>query len=284
MLHRERDGEAKEEAREREETEAGKGEAGKKLGFEDARGTLFYEYSRAINEIKPRAILAENVRGLLTHDSGNTIRVIQDIISELGYTLIFLDVLKAIFYRVPQKRERLIMVGIRNDLFTSKDIFSMPAKSDCIYTLRDAFKKGALFNQNVPASDGQKYPERKKEILSNVPQGGYWKDLSDELQKEFMQGSYYLGGGKTGMARRLSMDEPSLTLTTAPAQKQTERCHPTETRPLTVREYARIQTFPDSWDFCGTITSQYKQIGNAVPCNLAERVGNSLVQMFNRLQ
>ena len=258
--------------------------AGKKLGFEDARGTLFYEYSRAINEIRPRAILAENVRGLLTHDSGNTIRVIQDIISELGYTLIFLDVLKAIFYRVPQKRERLIMVGIRNDLFTSKDIFSMPAKSDCIYTLRDAFKKGALFNQNVPASDGQKYPERKKEILSNVPQGGYWKDLSDELQKEFMQGSYYLGGGKTGMARRLSMDEPSLTLTTAPAQKQTERCHPTETRPLTVREYARIQTFPDSWDFCGTITSQYKQIGNAVPCNLAERVGNSLVQMFNRLQ
>ena len=74
------------------------------------------------------------------------------------------------------------------------------------------------------------------------------------------------------MARRLSMDEPSLTLTCAPAQKQTERCHPTETRPLTVREYARIQTFPDYWVFEGNIADQYKQIGNAVPPLLAKAI------------
>ena len=78
-----------------------------------------------------------------------------------------------------------------------------------------------------------------------------------------MQKSYYLGGGKTGMARRLSMDEPSLTLTCSPSQKQTERCHPKETRPLTVREYARIQTFPDKWELKGSKSAQYKQIGNA---------------------
>ena len=83
------------------------------------------------------------------------------------------------------------------------------------------------------------------------------------------------------MARRLSMDEPSLTLTCAPAQKQTERCHPTETRPLTVREYARIQTFPDSWEFEGNISDQYKQIGNAVPVNLAFAIGRSLIRLFN---
>ncbi len=257
--------------------------AGKSRGFEDARGTLFYEYARAIQEIRPKAILAENVRGLLTHDSGKTIRVIKDIINELGYTLVAYEVLKAIFYRVPQKRERLIIVGVRNDLLSSDKIFKLPSKSDSIYTLSDALKKGSLYNKNVPKSEGQKYPSRKAEILSNVPQGGYWKDLPLELQKEFMKGSFYLGGGKTGMARRLSMDEPSLTLTTAPAQKQTERCHPLENRPLTVREYARIQTFPDSWEFCGSLTNQYKQIGNAVPCNLAHRVGNSLVAMFNKL-
>ena len=114
-----------------------------------------------------------------------------------------------------------------------------------------------------------------------VPPGGYWRDLPIKYQKEYMRGSFYLGGGKTGMARRLSWDEPSLTLTCAPAQKQTERCHPDETRPLTVREYARIQTFPDNWEFMGSMSSQYKQIGNAVPVNLGHAVGRSLVRLLN---
>ena len=96
-----------------------------------------------------------------------------------------------------------------------------------------------------------------------------------------MGGSYHLGGGKTGMARRLSWDEPSLTLTCAPAQKQTERCHPEENRPFTVREYARIQTFPDDWEFKGSLSSQYRQIGNAVPVNLGHAVGRALVRLLN---
>ncbi|MEK7519060.1 MAG: DNA cytosine methyltransferase, partial [Patescibacteria group bacterium] len=110
----------------------------------------------------------------------------------------------------------------------------------------------------------------------------YWRDLPVKLQKEYMQASYYMGGGKTGMARRLSWDEPSLTLTCAPAQKQTERCHPEETRPLTVREYARIQTFPDNWDFVGSTAAQYKQIGNAVPVNLGYHMGRCLIAMLDK--
>ena len=97
--------------------------------------------------------------------------------------------------------------------------------------------------------------------------------------------SFYLGGGKTGMARRLSWIEPSLTLTCSPAQKQTERCHPIETRPLTVRESARIQTFPDNWEFAGSKHDAYKQIGNAVPPlmakKIAEAVFNVLVSKLN---
>jgi DNA (cytosine-5)-methyltransferase 1 len=104
------------------------------------------------------------------------------------------------------------------------------------------------------------------------------------MQKEYMKGSYYLSGGKTGMARRLSMNEPSLTLTTSPAQKQTERCHPTETRPLQVREYARIQTFPDNWEFKGSLTAKYKQIGNVVPVNLSAAMGRALVRLLNKLE
>ena len=84
------------------------------------------------------------------------------------------------------------------------------------------------------------------------------------------------------MARRIGWDEPCLTLTCSPAQKQTERCHPDETRPFTVREYARIQTFPDSWNFEGPLAQQYKQIGNAVPVNLAQEVGFSIVDFLNQ--
>lgn len=257
--------------------------AGNKLGFDDARGTLFFEFARAVKESNPKVILGENVRGLLNHDNGKTLNIIKNIIDELGYKLVEPRVLKAVFFQVPQKRERLLLVGIRKDLADYVE-FHWPSPYKRILTLQDALKKGILHSTDVPESEGQKYPKRKTEILSKVPPGGYWRDLPDALQREYMKKSYFLGGGKTGMARRLSWDEPSLTLTCAPAQKQTERCHPEETRPLTVREYARIQTFPDDWMFSGSLTSQYKQIGNAVPVSLAYAVARSLVRLLNDIE
>ena len=103
----------------------------------------------------------------------------------------------------------------------------------------------------------------------------------EEVAKEYMGKSYFSGGGRRGMARRIAWDEPCLTLTTSPSQKQTERCHPDETRPFTVREYARIQSFPDSWNFAGSVGEQYKQIGNAVPAELARRIGLQIVEALN---
>ena len=257
--------------------------AGNKGGFEDARGTLFFELARTVKEVKPKVFMGENVKGLYTHDKGHTFKVIKSVIADLGYTLVEPQLLKAIQYQVPQKRERLILIAIRNDI-ADKVKFHYPSPFNRVVTLRDAFFKGLLYDCDVPESIGQKYPQRKKEIMEQVPMGGYWKDLPDDLQLEYMKGSYYMGGGKTGIARRLSLDEPSLTLTCAPAMKQTERCHPTETRPLTVREYAIIQTFPDDWEFCGNMTAQYKQIGNAVPVNLAAAVGRSLIRLFNNIE
>ncbi len=254
--------------------------AGKRLGFEETRGTLFFELTRAVSEIRPKVFMCENVKGLLEHDGGRTLSVIADVISELGYTLVTPRVLKAIMYKVPQKRERLILVAVRNDL-APRVKYLWPTPYHRVMTLRDAFFAGDLYPVDVPESEGQQYPEKKKKVMEMVPMGGDWRDLPADVAKEYMQGSYYLGGGKTGMARRLSLDEPSLTLTCAPAQKQTERCHPTETRPLTVREYARIQTFPDDWKFSGNISAQYKQIGNAVPVNLAAAVGRSIVRLLN---
>jgi len=252
--------------------------AGKKLGLQDARGTLFYEFARIVNEVRPLICIGENVRGLLSHDNGRTIQGMVSILDEIGYNIVPVQVLKAVNYKVPQKRERLIMVGIRKDLPFE---FEYPKPYKKIYTLADALKKGELFDSDVPFSEGTKYPKRKKEVLDMIPPKGYWRDLPLDIQKEFMGGSFCLGGGKTGMARRIGWDEPCLTLTCSPAQKQTERCHPDETRPFTVREYARIQTFPDEWIFKGPVSSQYKQIGNAVPANLGREVGYAIVKYLN---
>ncbi len=244
--------------------------AGKKMGFEDIRGTMFFEFARCVRDVKPKIAMGENVKGLLTHDNGKTLATIVSVLKSLGYRVAY-KVLRAQYLDVPQKRERLIILAVREDL---KIPIAFPKEKNYTISLREALA-------NCPSSFGQKYPDYKKKILSLIPPGGYWRDLPLNLQKEYMQNSFYLGGGKTGMARRLSWDEPSLTLTCAPAQKQTERCHPKETRPLTVREYARIQTFPDNWDFIGSMSAQYKQIGNAVPPNLSYHIGNCIISMLD---
>ncbi len=240
--------------------------AGKSRGFEDTRGTLFFEFARAIQEIKPKIAIGENVRGLIKHDGGRTLTTMLNTLDELGYKVNY-RLLRAQYLDVPQKRERLIIFAVRKDVDAP---ILFPKERDYFISLRQALA-------DCPESEGQSYPKRKKEIMELVPEGGNWRDLSDKLQREYMGGSYFLGGGRTSIARRMSWDQPCLTLTCAPAQKQTERCHPTETRPLTVREYARIQTFPDDWHFEGNMSSKYKQIGNAVPVNLGYHVGRCVL-------
>ena len=245
--------------------------AGKRLGFEDTRGTLFFEFARAVKEIQPKIILGENVKGLEKHDGGRTLTTMMDILDELGYKAHY-KVIRAQYLDVAQKRERLVIIGVRKDI-DSKILF--PKEKNYTIGIGEVLK-------DVPNSEGQVYTEKKKKIMDLIPPGGYWRDLPDKLQREYMGGSYFLGGGKTGMARRLSADEPSLTLTCNPAQKQTERCHPFETRPLQVREYARIQSFPDDWVFSGSTASKYKQIGNAVPVNMGFHIGRAIIAMLSK--
>jgi DNA (cytosine-5)-methyltransferase 1 len=245
--------------------------AGKKMGFEDTRGTLFHEFARAVQEIQPKIAIGENVRGLLTHDGGRTLTTMVALLQKLGYRVAY-RVMRSQYMDVPQKRERLLIFAVRKDLGTASILF--PKEKDYTVSLREAIG-------DQPSSGGQEYSGRKKEIMQLIPEGGYWRDLPEEIQKEYMKASYYQGGGKTGMARRLSWDEPSLTLTCNPAQKQTERCHPSETRPLNVREYARIQTFPDNWQFAGSVPAQYRQIGNAVPANLGYYMGVAATAMLS---
>ena len=239
--------------------------AGKKLGFEDTRGTLFFEFARCVKEVQPRIFVGENVSGLERHDKGRTLKTVVNVMEGLGYHVQH-RILNALDYSVPQKRQRIFIVGTKDGLE-----FEYPEPHKKKLVLRDALK-------DVPESEGVKYSPRRKAILDLVPPGGSWVDLPDEMAKEYMGASYDSSGGRRGMARRLSWYEPCLTLTTSPFQKFTERCHPSETRPFTVREYARIQTFPDEWKFYGGTNSKYRQIGNAVPVNLAEAIGKQIIK------
>lgn len=250
--------------------------AGKRLGLEDVRGTLFYPYATFLKKLQPKVFLFENVRGLLTHDKGKTFQTIIDIFNDQGYEIAY-QVLNAWEYGVAQKRERLIVIGIRKDLVDKFDVgFEYPIPHSYKPVLRDIL-------QNVPPSLGTKYSAAKEKIYALVPPGGYWRDIPEEIAKEYMKSTWYMEGGRTGILRRLSMDEPALTVLTSPQMKQTDRCHPEEVRPFTVRENARIQSFPDDWEFTGPVGAQYRQVGNAVPCNLAKEVGLKIIDYLNQL-
>ncbi len=169
--------------------------------------------------------------------------------------------------------ERLVTIGIRKDL-TDKIKYTFPKPHDYKLVLRDV-----LFD--CPDSPHIPYGEKKRRIFELVPAGGYWRDIDPKIAKEYMKSCWDMEGGRTGILRRMSLDEPSLTVLTSPSQKQTERCHPLEARPFTIRENARCQTFSDEWEFCGKVSSQYKQVGNAVPVNLAYDIA---IEIHNSLK
>lgn len=256
--------------------------AGKRLGIEDPRGTLFRDFVRMIEGIRPRFFLMENVKGLAsaklsTPIDGSTtvLDVVLNEFSRLGYKTVH-GILDAVNYGAPQFRERMIVIGSRDgeDIFLPFPThFQRHQNPACRWrTLRDAIA-------DLEANPGvcTAFSEDRARFLELVPEGGNWRSLPPHLQRDAMGGAYESGGGKVGFYRRLSYDQPSPTVVTTPTQKSTMLCHPKVTRPLAVREYARIQGFPDDWQFTGTMASQYRQIGNAVPTALGKAIGQMLV-------
>ena len=245
-------------------------QAGLRKGLEDPRGDLMLKFIDILNLIKPKLFMIENVKGLLTHENGETIKKIINALNKNNLYNITYKCLDASKYDVPQKRERVFIVGVLKSINRS---FEFPEESVNKKVLKDVLV-------DVPISSGLKYNQEKQDLFKMIPQGGCWINLPENLQKEYLGNSYNSGGGKRGILHRLSMEKPSLTLLCTPSQKQTERCHPLEERPLTIREYARIQTFNDDYEFIGSINSQYKQIGNAVPVELAKHMGKSLISLL----
>ncbi len=251
--------------------------AGKRLGLNDVRGTMFFHYATFLKKLAPKMFLFENVRGLLTHDGGRTYRTILDIFEEQGYTTTH-KVLNAWNFGAPQKRERLITIGIRNDL-VKKCEYHFPKEYSYKPTISD------ILLETNPSKDAcARYSESKERVFALVPPGGYWRDIEPEIAKKYMKTCWNMEGGRTGILRRIGLNEPSLAVLTNPGMKQTDRCHPLEVRPFSYRENARIQTFPDTWDFVGTLSEKYKQVGNAVPVNLAKEIGLEIFRTLKSLQ
>ena len=265
--------------------------AGKRLGINDPRGSLFMDFIRMIDYIRPRFFVMENVKGLMSaplkhlpqeekddndpeQKLGTVLAVVLSEFRKLGYKTVY-GLLDAVNYGVPQFRERFILIGSRD----GENIF-LPIPTHFQMHQEEAYRWRTLENTIKDLEDNcgdcLSFGEERTRYLRLVPEGGNWRDLPKNVIEQAMGGAYNSGGGKVGFYRRLSYKQPAPTLTTSPIQKATMLCHPVKDRPLSIREYARIQQFPDDWTITGRLSDQYRQIGNAVPVGLATAIGKAI--------
>lgn len=271
--------------------------AGKRLGINDPRGSLFMDFIRMIDCIRPRFFIMENVKGIMSaplkhvplaerdkNDPEQRLGTVLDVIlsefQKLGYKTVY-GVLDAVNYGVPQFRERFVLIGSRDN----EDIF-MPIPTHFQMHQNAPYRWKTLGDaiRDLEHDYGEcaAFSEDRLSFLKLVPEGGNWRDIPSNLKQIAMGGAFESGGGKVGFYRRLSYNQPSPTLVTSPVQKATMMCHPTQNRPLSIREYARIQQFPDDWIFMGTSAEKYRQIGNAVPVGLAEALGKAVLSVADQ--
>ena len=293
--------------------------AGRRQATQDPRGTLLWQFLRFVEYMQPRFFVMENVRGLLSaalhhreiskrpakgglvlhpdEEPGSVVRLFAADLQKLSSTY-HMDCFEvnAVNYGAPQLRERALFIGNRYNavvdfpdpthgtpyveqrsqasLFAEKDKAMLPWR-----TLGDAIEH----NEN-PGDVIMDFSPRKKSFLNLVPPGSNWRSLPVELQKESMGRAWLAKGGRSGWWRRLSFDLPCPTLVTMPNHASTALCHPTEVRALTLKEYAMIQEFPEGWEFCGTPSEQYAQVGNAVPVRLGKVAGEVISRELDTLR
>lgn len=275
--------------------------AGHRRSLGDPRGELFRHFLRVVKESQPKFYIMENVKGMLSaaishrplnergpgfpalkpdEELGSAFRVITKELRDLNYYTVF-DVLNAANYGTPQCRERILFIGSRDG-----KAFQMPKETHSEKALNNLHRWVSLkaviddIEDDEPVS--VKLRGSDEQYLKHIPPGGNWRDLPLDLQKEAMGGAFNSWGGRSGFFRRLSWDRPSPALTTQPNSRATLLCHPTELRTLSLREYARIQQFPDDWKFSGTTMSKYRQIGNAVPVGLGAAIGRAVLSAWGK--
>jgi len=291
--------------------------AGKRGAIDDPRGSLFFQYADVIRVAQPRFFIMENVRGLLSaaikhrplnlrdeeqrpldpdEELGSVFNgiILPELEDKLEYQVSF-GVINALDYGAAQDRRRLIIIGSRDNELGDSSIRTLidglvrPTHHSNGTENIDKWRnlREGLDGLQDPEPEFQKYSDARAAIFDNIPEGKNWRhlrddqDYGDDYVREILGGAYGSTGGRVGFWRRLSWDKWAPTLTTSPTQKSTGLCHPTCTRPLSVKEYARIQGFPDDWVFAGSTSAKYRQIGNAVATQVAKALGKTIAELVN---
>jgi len=286
--------------------------AGRRLSINEKRGKALFEFIRVVRESQPMFFVFENVTGLLSaalkHISfyerikkkeeelapeerlGSAFELVLEKFRNIdsmegGKYGISWGVVNAADYGAPQKRKRLIIIGARDGkkVPLPPTTHAPPGSLEVMTGLKKPWVtlREALSGLDDPRPEYVPFPSWGK-YMKYVPPGGCWRDLPEELKKEAMGGAYYSQGGRTGFYRRLSWDKPAPTLVTSPVYKGSVLAHPEEDRPLSVKEYARIQGFPDSWVFVGRTSAKYRIIGEAVPVPLARALARQILKEFQK--
>lgn len=259
--------------------------AGSQKAFNDPRGNVFLRYLELAAELRPKYLVIENVRGLLSTPyplnagekpvSGGALRIILEDLRKLGYGVSF-NLYNAANYGAAQTRERVILIAKRDGTIVP---WLTPTHSNEEKWGLPAWRTFGEVMANLEGVEHHysQFPEKRLKFFKKLKEGQYWTSLDEEDQKEALGKAYYLGGGKTGFYRRIDRKKPSPTLVTSPTMPATDLCHPIELRPLSVEEYKALQGFPRDWFIAGSISDQYRQIGNAVPVPLGEAIGRAII-------
>jgi len=266
--------------------------SGRRRALHDVRATtLFPRYLEFVDEFRPRALLIENVDGMLSaalrhrpltnrgskskplrpdEAKGSFLRWLVLQLASRGFSVSW-GVTEAAAYGVPQMRQRSILIGVRGrePCWLPEPTHGGPGQLP-YRTVREALAGVDDLGAIQPLSD------RKRAVYAKVPAGGNWRNLPVRLQKESMGAAYFAEGGRSGWWRRLAWDQPAPTVLGMPDHSSTALIHPSETRCLSVAECAALQSFPAASAFAGRPRSQYQQIGNAVPPLLGEAIGRQL--------
>lgn len=225
--------------------------------------------TRAIKQISPKLVMLQSVPALLMLHRGERLKEIKKELSNLGYVLLEPKVLNTLDYEVPLKKKKLILIGVKQDLY-HKGKFKWPKKGSRIMTLKDALLGGYMFNVDVPHSEGAEFSKTIQDMISEIPPGKRGRDLPIELQKKH--------NGRFNYLRRLSWFEPC----PIPYHRYFSTCHPEKDRPLQIREVARVFTYPDHWDFVGSTSQIYNQLTNSFPSHLSYLLGKSIIDFLRK--
>ncbi len=245
----------------------------KQPGLNGKRGGLFRHFAEFVDAKKPKAFVAENVKGLLTANKGKAIDVIvRDFESIAPGYIVKPHLYNFAEYGVPQFRERVLIVGVRKDTgfdFVHPKPICGPNADRAYVTAGEALAgvENALFN-NEPLN----CKEKTRQMLELIPEGGNFTDIPKDHP-------LYVKGMISHVYRRINRNEPAKTIIAA-GGGGTWGYHYPEPRPLTNRERARLQSFPDDFVFAGNITEVRRQIGNAVPPEGVRLVARRLMPLF----